>query len=157
MISLKAYCQHRHLYQGVITMRSNEEVLLQLAKGMEYIHSQHLIHGDVKPANILISSDNPTNLKFADFGLSKSVQKDEINSQEVENWSFLQGTEGWMAPELIINCKTSWNEKAGQKCDIFALGCVFFFFLVPAFHPFGNNKVEIIENIKKGNPANLSK
>ena len=138
-------------------MRSNKEVLLQLAQGLQYIHSQHLIHGDVKPGNILISSDNPTNLKFADFGLSKSVPKDEISSQEAENWSFLQGTEGWMAPELTTNCKTSWNEKTGQKCDIFALGCVFFFFLVPACHPFGNTKSERMENIKKGNPVNLSK
>ena len=153
LISLHTYCRQLHLYKGVIPMRPNKEVLLQLARGLQYIHSQHLIHGDVKPGNILISSDNPANLKFADFGLS--IQKDEMENKIETDWSFVQGTEGWMAPELIINYKITEHVIDGQKCDIFALGCVFFFFLVPAFHPFGNNKAERRKYVLSGDPINL--
>ena len=129
--SLEDYCRQPQLFHGVIPMPSDKEVLLQMAKGLQYIHSQELIHRDVKPGNILISGDDPAVIKWTDFGVSKMVK-----NKDGEPWTCRQGTQGWMAPEVLL---LSDNKSliAGEKSDIFSLGCVFFFFLTPALHPFG--------------------
>jgi serine/threonine-protein kinase/endoribonuclease IRE1 len=139
-------------------MPSDKEVLLQMATGLQYIHSQNLIHRDVKPGNILISGDRPSVLKWSDFGLSKYIinKKDEENN--TEDWSFPQGTEGWMAPEMIRigeKFNDEDNSNVGQECDIFSLGCVFYFFLFSASHPFGNKSHERKMNVMAGNPINF--
>jgi serine/threonine protein kinase len=139
-------------------MPSNKQVLLQMAEGLQYIHSQNLIHRDVKPGNILISGDNPAVMKWSDFGLSKYIinQKDEASSKVAVDWP--KGTEGWMAPEMINSGEKSKEGnkfKASKKCDVFSLGCVFFFFLFSGAHPFGNNSLERKLNIIKGTPTNF--
>jgi serine/threonine protein kinase len=132
-------------------MPSKQEVLLQMAQGLEYIHSQGLIHRDVKPANILISHDNPAIIKWADFGLSRAV----VTGSKTFSWSKLQGTDRWLAPELI-SATQQQKIKGSQKCDIFALGCVFFFFLVPGVHPFGEGDgFSTQTNIKDKKPLNF--
>ena len=59
-------------------MSPKQEILLQLAKGLEYIHNKKLIHRDIKPQNVLICID-PGNqqvvMKWGDFGLSKQVNE----------------------------------------------------------------------------------
>ncbi len=55
-------------------MPPREDVLYQLATGLEYIHKNGMIHRDIKPQNVLIWV-NPKNeqvlMKWADFGVSK--------------------------------------------------------------------------------------
>lgn len=155
LTSMDDYIRQPQLYHGVIPMPSDQIILLQMATGLQYIHSKELIHRDVKPGNILISAENPAVIKFADFGLAKYV----LNRKDEVTWTMRQGTEGWMAPEVEIKSQNPSREekvKAGQKSDIFALGCVFFFFLVPGIHPFGNNKTEIKKNIKSGNQHGIN-
>jgi serine/threonine protein kinase len=132
-------------------MPMDREVLLQMAQGLEYIHSQGLIHRDVKPENILISCDNPAVIKWADFGMSRAV----VTGSKTFSWSKFQGTDRWLAPELITAPQEK-KIKGSQKCDIFALGCVFFFFLVPGVHPFGDGDNHSTQtNIKDDYPVNF--
>ncbi len=133
-------------------MPSYQEVLLQMARGLQYIHSKNLIHRDVKPENILISYDNPAVIKWADFGLSRSV----TTGSKSFAWSDLKGTERWFAPELMDETDEI-KVKGSTKCDIFALGCVFFFYLVPKIHPFGFSKFDTQANIKVGNAVNIDR
>jgi serine/threonine protein kinase len=151
-MSVDTYCQQPQLYYGVIPMPSDKEVLLQMATGLQYIHLQNLIHRDVKPGNILISGDRPESvLKWCDFGVSKKVDRNGIE------WSSRQGTKGWMAPEVDVEAGNDQNVIAGDKSDIFSLGCVFFFFLTPAIHPFGNSSDERRKNIKsRKEPKNIN-
>jgi serine/threonine protein kinase len=148
LTSLDSYFRQPQLFHGVILMPSDKEVLLQIVEGLQYIHSQNLIHRDVKPENILISGDKPAVIKWTDFGLSKRVA-----NRDGTIWSSQKGTKGWMAPEVDAN-----QEKviAGEKSDIFCLGCVFFFFLTPTIHPFGNNSNERKNNIKSKIQPNLT-
>nr|CAH0103924.1 unnamed protein product [Daphnia galeata] len=97
LTSVHDYCCIPQLYRGIIPMPSDQEVLLQMAQGLEYIHSQGLIHRDVKPHNILISGDNPAVIRWADFGMTRAV----ITGSKTFSWSKLQGTDRWLAPELI--------------------------------------------------------
>ncbi|NWU17964.1 E2AK2 kinase, partial [Cephalopterus ornatus] len=81
---------------------------LQIMKGVEYIHSQKLIHRDLKPPNIFISHDK---IKIGDFGLVTSVAYETLT----ENI----GTKSYMAPE-------QFGDRYGKEVDIYALGLIWF-------------------------------
>ena len=59
--------------------------MLQLAKGLEYIHSQKLIHGDIKPENVLISENRTgkaITLKWAYFGSFSPIPEEKFDIEE---------------------------------------------------------------------------
>ena len=125
---------------------SPANVLLQLAKGLAYIHLQKLIHRDIKPSNVLISSStSPATIKWADFGFCKPV-----DSQGRHEVSVFAGTINWMAPEVIRNTK-----EGTTKSDVFSAGCVFFCHLTNGLHPFDGSGGIIVANISAGKSANF--
>ncbi|KAH8949775.1 hypothetical protein BDL97_10G049300 [Sphagnum fallax] len=81
------------------------DLMLQVARGLKYLHSRRIVHLNVKSANILVApltaapeleySEAWLNAKLAGFGLSKT--KDSITSRQTLD----QGTRKWMAPELF--------------------------------------------------------
>ncbi len=131
-------------------------VFLQLAEGLEYIHSEKLIHRDIKPGNVLIyvdSTDGKITMKWADFGLSKLVN--ERGSYTMN--SGVKGTNKWLAPELLQ--KLMGNEeilgRGTVKSDVFALGLVFAYLLLNGHHLYGSKEIEIINNIVANNQINI--
>ena len=153
--SLEKCClddSHPKKYRG--PMPSDVEVMLQIAKGLKYIHSRELVHRDIKPENILISLSQPIMMKLSDFGLCEEVKKTGIYSS-----SGVNGTIYWMAPELMLDLSkltfTTTSDtgltKYSYSSDIFSTGCVFFFFLTRGIHPFGNPHY-VTANIFEDNP-----
>jgi serine/threonine protein kinase len=136
-------------YTGPSLLPPDEEVMYQIADGLEYIHSKKLIHRDIKPENILISVTGQ--LKLSDFGLCKS-----ISTRDTCSMSGTKGTLLWMAPEMRGNDEIRKRSSASMS-DIFPCGCVFFFLLTGGKHPFGdlNDHGHIHLNILKGEPTNL--
>ena len=131
-------------YRGFLP--PEQQCLHQMAAGVEHIHSNNWVHRDIKPDNILICAiDGWVRLKISDFGLSKKSVGEEYSI------SGLVGTPVYLAPELVdlwLNDGCNVNEsKMTNASDVFALGCVFFYFLTKK-HPFGNGK--IIVNISSG-------
>lgn len=84
----------------------------QLLVGLQYLHGQHVIHRDIKAANILV--DDRGTIKLADFGSSKRI--DSAATMEYDNIS-LRGTPYFMAPEIIM------QTGHGRKADIWSVGC----------------------------------
>ncbi|KAK4016274.1 hypothetical protein OUZ56_031224 [Daphnia magna] len=132
------------------------EVIQQLASGLEHIHSKDLVHGDIRPENVLISvgsaGPDEIRIKWADFGLNRKV---DVQGTAIK--SEARGKNAWLAPELL---KLSGTKNHGTaKGDIFAQGLVFGSLFLNGEHLYGSmeNGNEIQDNIIKGNPVNMQK
>ncbi|KAM9435644.1 serine/threonine-protein kinase PAK 5 isoform 2-T3 [Clarias gariepinus] len=92
--------------------RMNEEqiatVCLSVLKALSYLHTQGVIHRDIKSDSILLTSDG--RIKLSDFGFCAQVSKD------VPKRKSLVGTPYWMAPEVISRLPY------GTEVDIWSLG-----------------------------------
>ncbi|KAI9561285.1 hypothetical protein GHT06_012241 [Daphnia sinensis] len=146
-------------YHGPMPHHINSS--LQLASGLEHIHSKNLVHGDIRPKNVLISvgpaGQDDITLKWANFGLTKygSESGAKITSQ-------VGGNDAWLAPELLLKlgCNVHGNKYQGAvKSDVFAQGLIFGSLFLNGEHLYGSmeNEKEIAENIMKGNPINMQK
>jgi serine/threonine protein kinase len=82
--------------------------LLQAAEGLEYVHSQKLIHRDFCPRNLMINQEGV--VKLIDFGLAVP------NTPQFRRPGNRSGTANYMAPELIK------REATDERIDVFAFG-----------------------------------
>ncbi|XP_053988649.1 lymphokine-activated killer T-cell-originated protein kinase [Hylaeus volcanicus] len=90
----------------------------EIVKGLEYLHhTAHILHGDVKSHNVLLSKDYKT-VKLCDFGVSVPLKESlEIDTSK-GNFKYV-GTECWSAPEIINE-----DGPVTNKADIWAYGLV---------------------------------
>lgn len=86
----------------------------QTLAGLAYLHTEGVLHRDLKADNILLDIDGTC--KISDFGISKKT--DNIYGNDVTN--NMQGSVFWMAPEVI----RSHGQGYSAKVDIWSLGCV---------------------------------
>lgn len=104
------------LKQGAFSQTSLRSVLRDLFTGLAHLHSLGIIHRDVKPSNILLSSPaGPAYL--ADFGIAWS-SNDEA-SEPVGSKITDVGTTSYRPPELLFG-----NTAYGTSLDLWAAGCV---------------------------------
>lgn len=100
-------------------------IILQVAHGLHRAHAQGLIHRDVKPDNILLTTDNQA--KLADLGLAKDLD----GSADLTRTGRGLGTPNFMAPEQFRNAKS-----ASVRCDVYSLGATLYQ-MVTGQLPFG--------------------
>lgn len=81
-----------------------------LARGLNYLHQQGVIHGDIKGSNLLVSSSVPVSGLVADFGLAKLEDTHTVTSQQGA------GTPRWQSPELFYGGPRTF------KSDVYAFG-----------------------------------
>lgn len=119
-------------------------IFRQIIEGLQYLHSQNIVHRDIKLDNILIDLTNT--VKICDFGVSRQIKKGQIMHDQC-------GTPAYIAPEILLN-----NGYEGFGVDIWSAGVVLYTMLagmVPFKHKYLNDlqisimqgKYEDIENI----------
>ena len=132
-------------------MPSEKDLLLKLANSLDFIHSRLLVHGDIRPENVLIFTSNrkTATVKWTGFGLFKTI--DKHGRFKVLNENQAKGNLRWMAPEMLQVVRQysaiakSPVQILQKESDVFSAGCLFFFYLTGA-HPFGHGE-NIVDNI----------
>jgi len=95
------------------------EIVRALAEALEYAHAHGVVHGDVKPSNILMDGGRPL---LADFGVAASLEAGESSGR-------IFGTPVYAAPELFTN-----GGRSTARTDIYALGVVLYQLLAGRLH-----------------------
>ena len=112
--------------------------MLQLARGLRAMRKAQLVHRDLKPQNLLLTSDDlNAELKIADFGFARYIRESEGMADTV------CGSPLYMAPEVLN------YQKYDAKADLWSVGAILFEMLVGAVPFTGQNQVQLLRNIQK--------
>lgn len=109
---------------------------IQVASALCYLHSHGYVYRDLKPSNLLLTSDYIT-LKLCDFGTAAYLCTSMTNNR---------GSAAWMAPEVFC------GKKYDQKCDIFSFG-ILLWEMIARKQPFDdkyNNPYTILWHVSDG-------
>jgi|GEM_PF-216070 len=124
---------------GKLPIGDAVHVILRCAEALQSAHAQHMIHRDIKPDNVMLTSRG--GVKVADFGLAKALDDDLSMTQSGTGL----GTPYYMAPEQARNAK-----HVDGRADIYALGVTFYYFVTGSLPFTGNSTIEVIQNKERG-------
>ena len=124
-IALSDYWQ-----QSSRNLREFLTIAIQLAEALHYLGQQHIIHKDIKPANILIHPET-CQVQLIDFSISSLLPKEQ---QQLTNPNGLEGTLAYISPEQTGRM----NRGIDYRTDFYSLG-VTFFELLSGKLPFDSN------------------
>jgi serine/threonine protein kinase len=102
--------------QGPLNQQQAASVILQAARGLDYAHKRGLIHRDIKPGNILVTSEGIA--KVSDLGLAGFVHDAENDPRAGK----IVGTADYLSPEQI---RTPGD--ITHTTDIYSLGCTLYY------------------------------
>lgn len=108
--------------------------ICEVILAIEHLHQNSIIYRDLKPDNILISSDG--HVKLTDFGLSKRI------GGEFEISNSFCGSKAYMTPEMLE------NKPHGKSIDWYGVGALLYELLVSIPPYFNQDEDKLYENIK---------
>lgn len=106
-ITLKTYIEKK----GQLNYKETLSIAIQVGRGIQAAHAKNIIHRDIKPQNIIISTDGK--VKVTDFGIARAVSEHTIHSD-------VMGSVHYASPEQARNGYVS------NKSDIYSLGIVMY-------------------------------
>ena len=144
-ILITEYCEGGELFDQVKNQLSETQIAVifkQVLSGLAYLHSNNIVHRDLKLENILIheiekskqTGEDLFNIKIIDFGTARIFEK---NPQSIVGSSY------YIAPEVL-------RQKYNKECDLWSVGVILYMFIV-GHAPFdGCDDDEITTNIQRG-------
>ncbi len=127
------YIEGQTLRQRMLSPIGMAEVLaigMQCTEGLAAAHDRHIVHGDIKPENIMLAAGQ--RVKILDFGVAKrfaGADPTEATQSLASMTISTSGTPGYMAPEVLQ------QKIYDGRADLFSLGLVFYEML-GGQHPF---------------------
>ncbi|MBB5207572.1 serine/threonine-protein kinase [Chiayiivirga flava] len=101
--------------EGKLSVENTLKILHQTAQGLATAHDKGVIHRDIKPGNLMLTTRGQ--VKIADFGIALATQ--DISKKLTSTGEFV-GTPGYLSPEVCL------GKIVDQRSDIFSLGIVMF-------------------------------
>ena len=106
-ITLKTYIEKK----GQLTFKEATSIAIQVARGIEAAHNKNITHRDIKPQNIMISTEGK--VKVTDFGIAKAISSNTISSDAM-------GSVHYASPEQAR------NGFIDGRSDLYSLGIVMY-------------------------------
>jgi len=121
-------------------------IAIQCAEALVSAHRHGIVHCDIKPENIMLSSEGQ--VKILDFGVAKHLPRSD-QSSTVDRAGTFAGTPAYMSPEVLL------EQAPDGRADIFSLGVVFYEVLTGQ-HPFmAGSFVATTDRIRGETPASI--
>src|SRR6202167_1776662 len=110
----------RHRLKRPISTDEFFAIATQCCEGLQAAHEKGIIHGDIKPENIMLAPGN--RVKILDFGVARRAWKStpDTATKSMETMTATGGTPAYMAPEVLL------QKPDDGRSDIFSLGLVFY-------------------------------
>ncbi|RKO95892.1 kinase-like protein, partial [Caulochytrium protostelioides] len=130
--------------ENLLATGQGQRFFQQLMQGVDYLHSQNIVHRDIKPGNMLITPDGV--LKITDFGIAEQFSMYDMKPMRINNFA---GTHQFLSPEITAG-SLSFD---GPKADVWACGITLYYMLTRRF-PFDFdeelNLLSLYERIANG-------
>ncbi|KAJ7266623.1 kinase-like domain-containing protein [Mycena rebaudengoi] len=107
--TLEKFAKNR---RGILTNRQVDLLLFETAQGLAHLHSQNIVHGDIRGGNVLIDSEE--HARLADFGLTVVIDATKTSTTQ-------RSSLRWMAPELLNH---ELEFKRTRASDVYAFACL---------------------------------
>jgi serine/threonine-protein kinase len=97
-----------------LPVRQKLRLVLEICEALEFAHQHLVVHGDLKPGNIMVTSEG--HVKLLDFGLAARLEVEGVPGGRAENWF----TPAYASPEQIR------GQRITTSTDLYALGVIFY-------------------------------
>jgi serine/threonine protein kinase len=137
------------IQKGALGEKEAKEIFIPILKAFSYAHGKSIVHRDVKPSNIFITTQGK--VKIMDFGIAKII---EDGANVLTQTGTQMGTPVYMSPEQVNDSKN-----IDHRTDIYSLGVMLYFMLSgkPPYDATKNSSFQIFTKIVNESVPNLTK
>lgn len=128
---------------GPLPWQAVTDIGRQLCSALQFAHNHGVIHRDLKPGNLFLTTDGQ--VKLGDFGIARDLKHADITSS-----GMTVGTHAYMAPEQIRG-----DIAISGKADLYALGCCLFELLTGRTPFVGENFSHLFEQHLRSSPPRV--
>jgi alkyl hydroperoxide reductase subunit AhpC/predicted Ser/Thr protein kinase len=153
------YIAGESLSKAVPPRQLSTELLLsisrQIASGMAAAHAEGIVHGDLKPENVMVTSDGI--VKVLDFGLARRLRRGRpIHTDDTAELGLAEAGDGLFGTPRYLSPEQVRGEPATLASDVFSLGVLLYELSTgkPAFP--GEGLLQVLDQIRSINPDSLA-
>jgi serine/threonine protein kinase len=100
-----------------IDRKESVRIMCELLEALDFAHERHVVHRDVKPANVML--DTQGRVKLADFGVARLTDEERTHAERTQAGTVV-GTPAYMSPEQIQ------GHRVDGRTDIFSAGIILY-------------------------------